>query len=73
MKNKLMNIYNKLLLRKRGVVESVIGILKEENSIEYSSLRSFTGFIAHICGAIAAYSFRPKKPLIFEEKYLKLA
>ncbi len=29
MKNKLMNIYDKLLLRKRGVIESVISILKD--------------------------------------------
>lgn len=73
MKNKLMNIYDKVLLRKRGVVESVIGILKEENTIEYSGLRSFFGFIAHICGSIIAYSFRTIKPVIFEEKALKLA
>jgi len=60
MKNKLMNLYDKLLLRKRGVVESVIGILKEEHSLEYTGLRSMTAFIAHVCSAIIAYSFREK-------------
>jgi hypothetical protein len=72
MKNKLMDLSDKLLLRRRGVIESVIGILKEENSIEYSGLRSLPGFIAHVSAAIIAYSFRPTRPHIFRENSFQL-
>lgn len=64
MKNKLMDLYDKLLLAKRGVIESVNGILKEILSIEHSRHRSKVNFFAYIHSAIVAYSFREKKPSI---------
>lgn len=72
MKNKIMNMYDKLLLRKRGVIESVIGILKEGYSLEYTGFRSMAAFIAHTCSALIAYSFRLNKPSIFSEKLIEL-
>lgn len=68
MKNKLMNMYDKLLLKKRGVVESVIDILKDECSLHSTKLRSMTGLIAQVCSAIIAYSLRPTKPAIFRSQ-----
>jgi hypothetical protein len=62
MKNKLMHIEDKLFLKKRGLIETVIGILKEEFSMEHSRHRSVWGFFSHIFSTLAAYSFKAKKP-----------
>jgi Transposase DDE domain len=40
MKNKLMSVYDKLLLKRRGIVDSVIGQLKERCQIEHTRHRS---------------------------------
>ena len=64
MKNKLVEIEDKLLLRKLGIVESVGSILKESISIEHSRHRSLAGFLCHILAALATYCFREKKPSI---------
>ncbi len=64
MKNKLLELKDKRLLRKRGVIESVGSILKESASIEHTRHRSLSGFLGHVFAALAAYSFREKKPSI---------
>jgi hypothetical protein len=68
MKNKLMSIEDKLLLKKRGVVESVGSILKESLNLEHSRHRSYTGFFTHIISTLIAYAFRQKKPSILAKK-----
>ena len=70
MKNVLMNLADKLLLRKRGTIESVIGILKEGLGIEHSRNRSKTNFFCHILSAMTAYFFRSDKPSIVRERDL---
>lgn len=62
MKNKLLPLEDKAFLKKRGLIETVIGILKEELSMEHSRHRSFYGFFSHIFSTLAAYSFKEKKP-----------
>lgn len=64
MKNKLMLIEDKLLLRKRGVIESVGNILKNTFNIEHSRHRSEIGFINNIFSSLIAYAFKPFKPKI---------
>jgi Transposase DDE domain len=64
MKNKLMPLEDKILLRKRGVIESVGSILKESLSLEHSRHRSSLGFFCHILATIIAYNFRQNKPSI---------
>jgi hypothetical protein len=64
MKNKLMPVFDKLLLRKRGIIETIFGILKSDFDLEHSRHRSVTAFFVHIFSALAAYAFRPKKPSI---------
>ncbi len=64
MKNKLMDLQDKLMLKKRGLIESVGSILKESLSLEHSRHRSFAGFLSHVFSTIAAYSFKSKKPSI---------
>jgi hypothetical protein len=62
MKNKLMLIEEKLLLRKRALVETVNDFLKNICHIEHTRHRSFMNFLVNIVAGIAAYSFLPKKP-----------
>ncbi len=64
MKNTLMNIYDKLLLRKRAVIESVNDILKNQCQIEHTRHRSFANFITNLVSGLIAYSFYPTKPNI---------
>ncbi|QKJ29474.1 IS982 family transposase [Mucilaginibacter mali] len=64
MKNKLMSISDKIMLRKRSVVECVNDALKNICQIEHSRHRSISGFIINLYSGIAAYSFLPKKPSI---------
>ena len=63
-KNVLMELKDKILLRKRSVIETVNDELKNICQIEHSRHRSFTNFIANTVAAIIAYSFFPKKPAI---------
>ena len=61
MKNVLMNINDKILIRKRAVIETVNDELKNIAQIEHSRHRSFNNFIANALSAIAAYCFFEKK------------
>lgn len=64
MKNKLMNLTDKLLLRKRAVIECVNDFLKNVCDIEHSRHRSVNNFFTNAFSALVAYSFLPKKPSI---------
>lgn len=64
MKNALMYIYDKILLRKRAVVESVNDILKNQCQIEHTRHRSFDNFITNLISGLIAYAFYPTKPNI---------
>lgn len=61
MKDKALSNEEKLLLRKRSVIETVNDELKNICQVEHTRHRSITGFLLNIMGAIAAYSFFPKK------------
>ena len=64
MKNALMHIHDKILLRKRAVIESVNDILKNQCQIEHTRHRSFDNFITNMISGLIAYSFYPTKPNI---------
>ncbi|MEE1288622.1 MAG: IS982 family transposase [Bacteroidaceae bacterium] len=64
MKGALMSVSDKLLLRKRAIIETVNEELKNIAQIEHSRHRCFDNFIVNILGAIAAYCMFPKKPCI---------
>ncbi|EEX46664.1 ISPg3, transposase, interruption family protein [Bacteroides finegoldii DSM 17565] len=64
MKNSLMSIVDKILLRKRALIETVNDELKNIAQIEHSRHRSFNNFIVNSLSAIAAYCFFEKKPAI---------
>lgn len=62
MKNKLMDLQDKLLLRKRAIIESVNDFLKNICQIEHTRHRSATNFLVNLIAGLVAYSFIPKKP-----------
>ena len=62
MENKLMEIKDKLLLKKRSLIESVIGKLKRCFSLEHSRHRSVKNFCCHIIAALIVYQLAGNKP-----------
>jgi len=64
MKNQLMSLYDKIMLRKRSVIETINDQLKNICMIEHSRHRSFHNFINNLLSGIIAYSFLPKKPSV---------
>ncbi|HEY0424009.1 MAG TPA: transposase, partial [Rhodopila sp.] len=55
---------DKILLRKRFVIETVLGILKSEMGLEHSRHRSPVNAMVHVLSCLVAYAFRPGKPSI---------
>lgn len=70
MKGALMSVSDKLLLRKRAIIETVNDELKNIAQMEHSRHRSFENFIVNMLGAIAAYCVFPKKPCIHVQRTL---
>ena len=66
MKNMLMFLDEKLLLKKRYLVESVFNYLKNYFSIEHNRHRSFINMLVHIISTLVAYQLPPKKPHLRE-------
>jgi len=64
MKNCLMSINDKILLRKRSIIETINDELKNICQIEHSRHRSFGNFLTNLISGLLAYSFLPKKPSI---------
>lgn len=64
MKNSLMTLSDKILLRKRSVIETVNDELKNICQVEHSRHRSFGNFLSNMIAGLIAYSFLPKKPQI---------
>lgn len=68
MKNVLMELKDKILLRKRSVIETVNDELKNICQVEHSRHRSFENFITNLISDLIAYIFFPKKPAIKYDK-----
>ena len=68
MKGALMSVSDKLLLRKRAIIETVNDELKNIAQVEHSRHRSFDNFIVNILGAIAAYCMFPAAYCMFPKK-----
>jgi hypothetical protein len=67
MKNKLMRLTDKLLARKRAIIETVIDQLKNISQIEHSRHRSPTNFMVNLVCGLIAYCHQPKKPALHLE------
>jgi len=76
MKNCLMHISDKILLRKRVLIECVNDELKNICQIEHTRHRTFTNFLSNLIAGLIAYSFLEKKPSlkvdIVDEERLKM-
>lgn len=64
MKNTLMLLNEKILLRKRSIIETVFGYLKDRLGIEHTRHRSPVNFLVHIFSTLIFYSMKSKKPSI---------
>lgn len=64
MKNCLMLLSDRILLRKRALIETVNDELKNICQIEHTRHRSFENFLSNLISGLIAYSFLPKKPSI---------
>jgi hypothetical protein len=62
MKNRLILLSDKLLLRKRSILETIIDQLKNISQIEHSRHRSLANFMVNLVCGLTAYSLQPTKP-----------
>jgi transposase len=62
MKNALLPLMDKILLRKRAIIETIIDQLKNISQIEHSRHRSPANFLVNLICGLIAYCRQPKKP-----------
>lgn len=62
MKNRLMPLTDKLLLRKRSIIETINDQLKNISQIEHTCHRSVSNFLVNLVAGLIAYGHQPKKP-----------
>jgi hypothetical protein len=62
MKNRLIRLWDKLMLRKRTLIETMNDQLKNISQIEHTRHRSVTGFMVNLLAGLIAYTYRPRKP-----------
>lgn len=73
MKNKLLPLLDKVMLRGRGISETINNQLKNQEQIEHSRHRSPINFGVNQISGLIAYQLQPKKPsLNFTESEKKL-
>ena len=64
MKKSLISLFDKALLRKRVIIQSVNGQLKNISQIEHTRHRSHFNFMINVLDGLIAYCFQPKKSSI---------
>lgn len=62
MKPRLVRLLDKLLLRKRALIETIIDQLKNVSQVEHTRHRAPSGFLWNLLAALIAYCHQPKKP-----------
>ena len=62
MKNRLLLFTDKLLLRKRSIIETINDQLKNISQIEHTRHRSGLNFLVNLLAGLTAYCHQPKKP-----------
>jgi transposase len=72
MKNQLMPLVDRLLLRKRSIIETIIDQLKNISQIEHSRHRSISNFFVNVLCGLIAYSRRSSKPSLGFADHLPL-
>jgi hypothetical protein len=62
MKNKLLPLMDKIMLRGRGIIETINDQLKNIQQIEHTRHRSPVNFGINLVSGLIAYQLQPKKP-----------
>lgn len=62
MREKLMPLWDKLMLRKRSLIETVIDQLKNISQIQHTRHRSPTNYLVNVLAGLVAYTHQAKKP-----------
>ncbi|MBU6340396.1 MAG: IS982 family transposase [Bacteroidetes bacterium] len=70
MKNRPMDWCDKMMLYKRGVIESVNDILMTVFDMDHTRHRSPINAVTHMLGAVLAYSFYDSKPCVFNPAFI---
>ena len=71
MKNRLMDVHDKIMLRKRSMSETINDMLKNVAQIVHTRHRSISNFIVNLLAGMAAYAFYDTKPSINMEFEMK--
>lgn len=71
MKNKLMPFHDRMMLRKRHIIETINDMLKNVAQIVHSRHRSVNNFIMNIISALGAYCFFENKPRALEGYHIE--
>lgn len=62
MKNRLLSVFDQIMLRKRALIETINDQLKNICQIEHTRHRSTANFLINVMAALIAYTFKEKKP-----------
>ena len=62
MRNRLMSMWDKIMLRNRCIIECINDLLKNKANIVHSRHRPIHNFIMNICAALTACSLFKNKP-----------
>jgi len=73
MRNQLLDLSDRLLLRKRALIETTVDQLKNVCQIEHSRHRSPYNFLVHLLAGLAAYCHQPKKPSLGLDVHRRLS
>lgn len=73
MKPRLIPLWDRLMLRKRSLIETVNDQLKNIAQVEHTRHRSVANFMVNLLAALVSYTHQPKKPTIrFTDKERRL-
>lgn len=72
MKNRLMPLADKLLLRHRAISETINDQLKNISQIEHTRHRSPINFLVNLVCGLIAYCHQPKKPSLHLDDFARL-
>lgn len=77
MKPRIVLLWDKLMLRKRSLIETVNDQLKNVCQVAHTRHRSVDGFVVNLLAGLVAYTHQPKKPSIrlddTEKQFLAIA
>lgn len=62
MKKQAIDAFDKAMLRKRSIIETINDQLKNGFDLEQSRHRSLSNFLVNIVASLLAYSYQDKKP-----------